>query len=495
MNGLIRCAECGKLVSRGSEEMVFADGRFYCAECAEEALFECPHCGEMHVKANSVMVQTTDGFEEWCEDCADTDAFYCDHCDTYYPTDEFDSVEVDGNTWCEDCVSNDACYCEDCDSYHEEWNGTYVESVGRWVCDDCLRWNYTRCDDCEEYYPDDSLYETRNGEHVCRDCLEENYSYCEECEEYVPNDEYDDEHDMCYRCYEERCDSSSDADDDFRHSDNARVRGYHCAPPMVFFGDRLPSWNGRPHHWGLELEVDAPYENSAFMQRALNQLDELCGDHLYFEHDGSLNKGFEIIIHPHTETAFYEMPWERILKICADNGWQSHDVGTCGLHMHFSREIFGADEETQDDNIAKLVQFFELYYDDCVKVSRRTESQLRWAKKYGKVGKTQCKQLAKGKYGHHGVAVNMSNEHTVEIRIMRGTLNYETFMADVDFLSTIVKNSCRIGWSDTTDDIEWLVGLKPETRTHLRRRGAFLSALDELERNANFNEELNEMPF
>ena len=153
--------------------------------------------------------------------------------------------------------------------------------------------------------------------------------------------------------------------------------------------------------------------------------------------------------------------------------------------MHFSREIFGADEETQDDNIAKMVQFFELYYDDIVKVSRRTENQLRWARKYGVKGKSAVKKLAKNKDGSHKVAVNMSNPHTVEIRIMRGTLKIDSFMASVDFLSTVVKNSCRIGWSDTTDDFEWLRGLKPETMNYILSRGAFTNAIHELRREEN----------
>ena len=79
MNGLIRCACCGKLVSRGSEEMVFADGRFFCSDCAETELFECEHCGEMHRVTGRVTVNVGCGTEEWCEDCAVTDAFVCDY--------------------------------------------------------------------------------------------------------------------------------------------------------------------------------------------------------------------------------------------------------------------------------------------------------------------------------------------------------------------------------------------------------------------------------
>ena len=476
MNGFIRCAECGKLVMRGTEEMVFADGRFYCSECAPNVLFECPRCGEMHVVANAQHVNTSSGTEQWCEDCVERHAFFCEHCEEYYSDDDFEEYRVDGEHWCEDCTENEAYYCEECDEYHTE--GEYVDSIDSWVCTDCLERDFVRCERCGDYIRSWRATEVRGGDYVCESCLEYYYNYCDECNEWVEEDEYDFDAEMCCDCANSLATSSDD--DRVARSSNARVRGYHCAPPMRWFGDCLPSWLSVMRGKGVELEVDASYDAEIKLQRALNQLDALCGDRIYFEHDGSLNRGFEIITHPHTMDAFSEIPWKEIMDICTDNGFSSHDVGTCGLHIHYSRELFGADSETQDDNIAKLLQFFELYYDEIVKVSRRTSAQLQWAGKYNVVGKSKVKKMAKDKVGSHGRAVNMANTHTVELRIMRGTLNYETFLACNDFLDTVVKNSCRIGWSDTTDAHEWLRGLKPETIAYLNSRSAFSDALREL---------------
>lgn len=477
MNGFIRCAECGKLVMRGTEEMVFADGRFYCEDCAREALFECPHCGEMHRVANAVTVHTANGDETWCEDCISTAAFFCNNCEEYYSFSDYTPYTVDGETWCEDCAENDAFYCDECGEYHV--NGEYIAYYDRWVCSDCLGAFYTRCDHCGEWVRDDDITSIRGGGYVCNDCRDNYYYYCDECNEWVLEDEYDFDAEMCCDCANSQF-SSSSGDDRTARSSNARVRGYHCAPPMRWFGECLPSWLSVMRGKGVELEVDASRDAEIKLQRALNQLDALCGDRIYFEHDGSLNRGFEIITHPHTMAAFSEIPWKEIMDICTDNGFSSHDVGTCGLHIHYSRELFGADTETQDDNIAKLLQFFELYYDEIVKVSRRTSAQLQWAGKYNVVGKSKVKKMAKDKVGSHGRAVNMANDHTVELRIMRGTLNYETFLACNDFLDTVVRNSCRIGWSDTTDAHEWLRGLKNETKNYLRSRGAFTEALTTL---------------
>lgn len=494
MNGLIRCAHCGKIFARGSVEMEFVDGAFICEDCLEDATFICDHCGERHLACYSVEVETALAIETWCEDCAENDAFYCDHCESNFACDDYSHYDVGGETWCDDCTDRDATMCNECGHFYPNDDITYIESGDYYVCEGCLDDYYYRCDNCGEWVHANDVLDMGNGYYYCcADCAENaGYTYCDNCCEWVADDDYDSEAGMCYECARERIEEFRNdedegtnrvglgADDTMARSNNARVRGYHCAPPLEFWGARNPTWGGRNHHKGIELEVDAPHNSSFRLQRALNEIDALAGEHLFFEHDGSLREGFEIITHPHTKEAFYALPWQEILKACSSNGFSSHDIGTCGLHIHYSREVFGADEETQADNIAKLMQFFELYYDEIVKVSRRTAEQLRWATKYDIKGKKLLKDISKRKMRDHYKAVNVGNEHTVEIRIMRGTLNLKSFLACNDFVDTIVRNSCRIGWSDTTDDFEWLVGLKPETKAYLRKRGAFASALVEL---------------
>ena len=499
MNGLIRCSNCGKIVPVGTVHMEFVDGVFICEDCLDSATFICDHCEERHLIVHARGVHTYDAdigdTETWCANCVDTDAFECDHCGELF-CDECDHNEVDGETWCEDCVENDACWCEDCDSYHESDRGVYLENYDRWVCEDCLNEDYVQCAECDDYIRSGDAFGVRGGEYVCERCADVLYTYCDECEEYVPNDDYDFDHDMCRDCYEnrqeaqaqavadedERCGRTYDgADDTSARTDNAVVRSYHAGhyDTLNFIGDMLPTWGGLYHHFGLELEVDGMSGTRPRQQRALNMIDALAHDHLHFEHDGSLrNRGFEIITQPHTEDALYAMPWAEILGACSENGYSSHDVGTCGLHMHISRTYFGADKDTQDDNIAKLMQFFELYYDEIVKVSRRSSDQLNWAGKCGTVSKKKLKDMTKGDVSTSRYnAVNITNRNTVEIRIMRGTLNVNSFLACIDFMITAVKNSCRIGWSDTTDDFEWIVGCKPSTLDYLNRRGAFHEAV------------------
>lgn len=493
MNGLIRCSGCGRIVPIGTVNMEFVDGVFLCEDCLDAKTFICDHCGERHLVQYAVGVHTEDyntDTETWCADCADRDAFECEHCGEWF-TNDCEHFDVDGETWCGECVESDACWCDECCSYHEPDRGVYIERYDRWVCEDCLNESYSRCSHCDEFVRDNDLYEVRGGDYVCRDCRDGWYSYCNECDEWVRDDDYDFDHNMCSDCYEnnqtdedERCGRTYDgADDTSPRSDNAVVHSYHWGHRRdpVFFGAMHPTWNGLYHHFGLEVEVDGMSGTSPRRQRALNMLDALAGEHLRFEEDCSLrNRGFEIITEPHTEEALYGMPWEAMFDALKENGYSAHDVGTCGLHMHISRTYFGNDAETQDDNIAKLIQFFELYYEDIVKVSRRevnSDGQVYYAQKCGMKSKSRLKLYTKNKASGHYSAVNISNSATVEIRIMRGTLNIKSFLACIDFLITAVKNSCRLGWSDTTDDFEWLRGCKPETLEYIQRRGAFSNAI------------------
>ncbi len=379
----------------------------------------------------------------YCENCLEEGTFICEHCGERHSEQFRMTVYCSDGTaeyWCADCGANDAHHCFECGNWFAGSDQMHYTSDGNEVCESCFDTYYDECHSCGRIYRiDDMLFDDDDYNYYCEDCWGDRVS-----------------------------------------SDNARVRSYHDAPPLRYIGECLPTWDGVWRGIGIELEIDRHERDYELEQDTLNKLDELAGEHMHFEHDGSLNYGFEIVTQPHTISAFYDMPWEEILQICRDNGYDSHDIGTCGLHMHFSREMFGADEETQGDNIAKLMQFFELYWEDILKASRRTEEQARqWASRYLTANKSKLKEYSKGdRYAGRYMAINLTNRHTVEIRIMRGTLNYESFMACCDFLITAVLNSCRIGWSDTTDDAEWLKGIRTSTETYLTSKGAFYETIN-----------------
>ena len=85
--------------------------------------------------------------------------------------------------------------------------------------------------------------------------------------------------------------------------------------------------------------------------------------------------------------------------------------------------------------------------------------------------------MCKGKkYLSHGDryhAVNFTNARTIEVRLMKGTLNPDTFRACYDFLITLVKNSKKVKYSDRHNLAKWFKGLKPETIAFMKSRSAF----------------------
>lgn len=87
-----------------------------------------------------------------------------------------------------------------------------------------------------------------------------------------------------------------------------------------------------------------------------------------------------------------------------------------------------------------MLYFFEKFWDELLKFSRRTQSQLdQWAARYGYKEKPRD-ILDRAKGGRHAgryTAVNLTNRETVEFRMFRGTLKYNTLIATLQLLDRI----------------------------------------------------------
>jgi hypothetical protein len=106
--------------------------------------------------------------------------------------------------------------------------------------------------------------------------------------------------------------------------------------------------------------------------------------------------------------------------------------------VHISREAFGNNSTEQELNIAKLIYLFEKFWSQIKTFSRRTEEQINnWAKNYGLTTIDEAIAESKNKKGRY-YAVNLKNAHTIEIRIFRGTLKYNTFAATLQFLNLLL---------------------------------------------------------
>ena len=226
---------------------------------------------------------------------------------------------------------------------------------------------------------------------------------------------------FCYDCYINR-------------TSRKPIQDYYYKPEPLFRGDG-------DRYFGVELEVDGAGEDDDNAAEVMSIANGSGLENLYCKHDGTLDDGFEMVTHPMT-LAYHpsEMPWAAILQKAVQMGYTSHQAGTCGLHVHVNRNAFGETEAQQDAVIARILYFFEKNWEELLKFSRRTQHQLnQWAARYGY--KDQPKELldhAK-KSAHAGryTSVNLTNKSTIEFRIFRGTLKYNTLIATLQLLDRI----------------------------------------------------------
>lgn len=394
-------------------------------------------CKVCHILAGEALYLAGEGFDYDIVEC----------CETHYHADSEFMQLLDNGDYCFKSLSY----------YFEEYEAYYTRSS------------------METYYVRDEDGYRQSVTAPAR--YFETLYYCEECGCYVQysNDYFCDE-DMCRWCW----------DDKQEHIIEGYSESHEHNEDPLFFGDYKGEFVGL----GFELEVDCSseqsYKNNAVAGKLCSEC-ELEDGEVRFAYDGSLNHGFECISEPHTIKDFWnkQHKWRKMLSYLAENGYRSHDPGTCGLHVHVSRGMFGNTEKQQNDAIAKVYTFFDDNWDDIVKVSRRrsfgycAKNQL-YCSDYDKIigkqtTKYKCWKKKINGEGGHGVALNNHNDNTFEYRLGRGTLNAWSFFAWIDFVLTITKNSRRITINkvETNDIISWLGGITESTAKYIYKRGAF----------------------
>lgn len=322
-------------------------------------------------------------------------------------------------------------YCHDCnewvlDEYLIEvqtGNGT------SYVCEDCIE-EYTYCECCNNYYNEDhNTYTTYNGTSICEDCYDEYYATCPECNEIYPTsimyycnvcDAY-----LCSDCYDEH-ENSHDTMYDYHSFNDWQPHKTTTEPEPLFY-------------IGHELEIDnGDYQNEA-CELIQTKVNGIC------MHDGSLSSyGIEFISHPlsYNYMLSLEEDYRDLFRELKNNfNYRSHDTNDCGLHFHVTRP-------QNSDIIDRIILFMETYKDEIIQISRRTHNELEhWANfisdRVFDVDKKEIQSIDFIKKhkdtSNRYMALNLTNTNTIEFRFFKGTLNYETFMADFEFIYNLVR--------------------------------------------------------
>ena len=348
---------------------------------------------------------------------------YCSHCGTFIDTDDYE--EFNGEILCSECIDNFTSVCDCC--------GERIWS--------------------EDTYGDE--YTT-----LCYHCYNNHYTRCEECDSIIHNDdayEYDDGY-FCRECYQ-----------NIRR--NASIHEYGYKPEPIFYGDSN-------RYFGIELEIDGAGKEDEYAEELLD-IANMRGDHIYIKTDGSLDDGMEIVTHPMSLEYHKDFCWEDIMHHAVRLGYRSHQTSTCGLHVHVNRNSLAENREKQDEVISRILYFVEHHWNELLKFSRRSEYAMnRWAARYGYENSPKAiMDKAKKNYGRY-VAVNLCNYHTIEFRLFRGTLKYNTLIATLELVNRI----CDIALSYTDDEMsklswsEFVSGInEPELVQYLKERQLYIN--------------------
>lgn len=218
-------------------------------------------------------------------------------------------------------------------------------------------------------------------------------------------------------------------------------------------------------YFGFELEVNTSnygFNNDDHVDAIYyirKNFKHLC---LNFEFDGSIGNGFEIVSQPMTYKYIkkHEEDFRQILKYLSENGYQSHNSGKCGLHVHVSKKFLGNTDEEIENTTNKITLFVETYASNIQTLSRRgrgTYNEYIIPLYKGNMSNvipnddyfksTQILKDLKSKTqrymnGSRYFVVNTTNENTLEYRMFKGTLKFETFMATLEFVNNLT-NVCK----------------------------------------------------
>ncbi len=344
---------------------------------------------------------------------------------------------------------------------------------GELLCDNCYFEETVECEHCGcRIWSDDNS--GSDSMPLCGSCYDNYYTTCEDCGRIIHRDyaNYVDDYDdipYCDSCVEEHRSHS--------------IHDYSYKPEPIFYGDSS-------RYFGVELEIDDGGKDSDNADELL-QIGNKSEEHIYIKSDGSLSNGMEIVTHPMSLNYHKtKMPWEEVMRRAVQLDYRSHKTSTCGLHIHVNRTTFGSTREAQDECISRVLYFVEHHWLELLKFSRRTEYQMnRWAARYGYKSnpKEILEDAKKGSNGRYA-CVNITNWNTVEFRMFRGTLKYNTLIATIELVDKICemanmvtdKEMTSISWSDFVSCLD--DDTAPELITYLKERRLYVnSPVDEKE--------------
>ena len=349
----------------------------------------------------------------------DLEHIECASCSIGYLADELESNR-NGDKICADC----RIWCERCEEYDYADNSRYVQGCGTY-CEICAD-NYTYwCERCEDTYSDNhSSYEVADiGVYWCEDCCQNGATWCDSCEQYNRDD--------CSEC-----------------SGGRLINNYSYKPHPIFYGE-----DKNKLHFGIELEMEIRDNN---LSDSAEYIGEMLGEFVYLKEDSSINsggyRGFEMVSHPATLDYFadHKNLWTTLDYLRRVHTARSWDAKSCGLHIHISRAGFKGGAHTH--------RFLSLIYknsDKMMKLGGRSSTYAKFSDvwqydEYDRPYFTLANKVAHPSRAmtERYSAVNTQNEHTLELRFFRGTMNPSSVLSAIQLAHATVEYTRDLTLSD-----------------------------------------------
>ena len=282
------------------------------------------------------------------------------------------------------------------------------------------------CEDCNNYFHSDEMNSTYDGDyHVCNDCLSDNYSFSDNRGTYITHDDWADEQ------------------EDDRNPEYENIGEYHSSKRNL--GHIPSSYDMRTPRvlLGLELEMevhddyDKDLRAGVILESISDFRDEDGIRHTYclMEQDGSLDNGFEMVT-AYTGLDVHKNQLQYFKQ--KTKGMKSHNTSTCGLHVHVCKSsmttLHGAKLVLfiNDPANAELVKAIARRDASGYAKFQNKKEDKHWLKDSVHSSKHKADQLCRLNSDRYE-ALNFRNEKTVEFRLFKGTLKYETMVSCLEF--------------------------------------------------------------
>lgn len=348
--------------------------------------------------------------------------------------------------------------CRDCSAPIGQQDDYFVNDNGDVICNNCSS-NYRACADCFAVVHYDNLIHTLDNDGVCNSCYEAYYTRCHECYNISSTRNWEENEDYCPHCESDEDGRSRYTNDDNYNNFDGSISNYTYKPDPIFYEKLGVPVDCDPEtlYMGIELEVNRgkKYSETIHQNRVSH---EICRENqwAYCKWDSSVRKGFELVTHPCT-IQHHVKEFPKVLTKLREYNYQSEEVESgASLHIHVNKNYFGTGERLEL-GIAKLVIMFDKFWDELYKFSRRDEVQIHWCKKLFTDGELSDYKDTKDVYekarnksnrDRHS-AINLNNEHTVEFRLWRGTLDERKFKATICMTQVL----CMIAKEKSVDEI------------------------------------------